>query len=210
MHSLCPNLRVLEQSRSLRKVRIDPIRAVAATGVKAGARDLVGPRCLVGIEQHRSAVMEDIVELTVIEIEALSRLHDFGVRFDLFDADDSLIFDDRTRGGEPSTSRPVAKKFVMTNEEKVLLFLGKELFYDDVVPLKVRSRYLCQAVVDSVVEGRSEAGTVGIISNKGTKLPPRRWIPFQNPVWIASEVEIGFDDHFPRIRITGPQEIRAH
>ena len=84
--------------------------------------------------------MENIIELAVIEIEAFSRLHDLWVRVDLLDADNRLIFDDRIPGSEASAGRAVAKKLIMTNEKKILLFLGKEFLYYDVILLKVGAR----------------------------------------------------------------------
>jgi hypothetical protein len=105
---------------------------MAATDVELATRDAIGARRLICIEKHRSAVVDDIVELTVIEIKALSRLHDLGVRVDLFDADNRLILDERIQGGKPGAGSAVAKKLVVTNEENVFLLLGKEFLHDDV------------------------------------------------------------------------------
>src|SRR5438552_12228243 len=97
--------------------------------------------------------MDDIVELAVIKIEALSHLHDLGVWVDLVDVVDCLIFDDRIHGCKPGAGRAVAKKLIMANKEKVFLSLWKKLFHDEVVPLKVGARHLGDAVVNSVIEG---------------------------------------------------------
>src|SRR2546423_8014916 len=102
---------------------------MAATDVELATRNPIGAGRLIRIEKHRSAVMDDIVELTVIEIKALACLHYLGVRFDLFDADNRLIFDERIQGGKPGAGSAVAKKFIMTNEEKILLLLRKELLH---------------------------------------------------------------------------------
>ena len=163
---------------------------MAATCVELATRDPIGTRRLIRIEKHRSAVMDDIVELTVIEIKALSRLHDLGVRFDLFNADNRLIFYDWIRRSKSRAGRAVAEKFIMTNEEKVFLLLGKEFLHDDVVPFKDYGRHLGEAVIDSVVEWRFEAGTVGITSNKATRQQPspKRWIPPDNPLRRAPVV----------------------
>jgi hypothetical protein len=134
--------------------------------------------------------MDYIVELTVIEIKALSRLHDFGVRFDIFDADNRLIFDNRIQGGKPGAGSAVAKKLVMTNEEKVSLLLGKEFLHDDVVPFKDQGRQPGEAVIDSVVEWRFEPGTISIILNKATRRQssPKRCIPPHDRFRTASVV----------------------
>jgi len=156
---------------------------MAATDVELATRDPIGTRRLIRIEKHRSAIVENIIELTVIEIKALSRLQDLGVRFDLFDADNGLIFYDWIRRSESRAGCAVAKKFIMTNEEKVFLLLGKEFLDDDVVPFKDRGRYFGEAVIDSVVEWRFEAGTVGITSNKTMRQQPspKRWVSLDNP-----------------------------
>jgi len=52
---------------------------MAATDVELATSDSIGARRLIRIEKDRSAIVDDIVELTVIEIKALSRPHDLGV-----------------------------------------------------------------------------------------------------------------------------------
>ena len=52
---------------------------MAATGVELATRDPIGARRLIRIEKYRFAIVENIIELTVIEIKALSRPHDLGV-----------------------------------------------------------------------------------------------------------------------------------
>src|SRR5438270_2997923 len=163
---------------------------MAATCVELATRDPIGARRLIRIEKHRSAIVENIIELTVIEIKALSRLHDLRVRFDLFYAHKRLIFYDWIRRSESRAGRAVAKKFIMTNEEKVLLLLGKKFLHDHVVAFKDHRRHLGEAVIDFVVEWRFEPGTIGIISINATKQQPspKRWIPPDNPLRRASVV----------------------
>ena len=117
-------------------------------------------------------------------------MHDLWVGVDLFDADDRLIFDDRIQGAKPGAGSAVAKKFIITNEEKVLLLLGKEFLHDDVVPFKDHGRHLGEAVIDSVIEWGFETGIIGSISNETTRQQPlpTRWIPFQDLLGRASVV----------------------